>query len=439
GPVETATAKESTGCIVAGAGPAGMMVAYLLARSGVKVTLLESHKDFQRKFRGDTLSPAILDLMDQLGLAEELLELPHAKATGLVWHMPGKEYHLLDYGSSSKKFPFMAVISQPRFLDFLAGKAAAFGTFDLRLGAKVSQLVRDDAGRVVGVSYRDGTGADHELLAPLVIGADGRFSKLRQLSGITTREVGVGNDLLWFQVPRFVDTDPWLCGFDLFSDGRGLGAVLNHDTNWQIGYAIPVGTVGAARERGVEPIRQFIKNTLPWLGERADALTDFNQLTLLSIRITQMDTWSIPGLVLIGDAAHVISPVGGYGIGLAIADAVEAANVLHPVLLAGAGESALDEACATIEARRRPVVEDRQAFQARLEARNNKVRARAMARLASGRPNKRGGPRPSREERIAGRFSLLRKWVGRRATLAVRMPVPILPTVPDRDLTTAST
>jgi 2-polyprenyl-6-methoxyphenol hydroxylase-like FAD-dependent oxidoreductase len=429
GAVET----SGTDCVVVGGGPGGMMLAYLLARNGVRVTLLEGAGDFEREFRGDTLSPAILDLLEALGLAEAVLELPHAKATGLTWHARGRDYKLLDYGAASRRHPFMMILSQSRFLEFLAAQARQYPGFELRFGARVNRLLTSDDGRVCGVAYR-AAGTEHEVRAPLVVGADGRFSVLRRLAQIPSRECGVGNDLLWLRVPRYKDSDPWLCGFDLFSDERGLGSALNHDTHWQIGYAIPVGSVEQARARGVEPIKAFIHNTLPWLDERAAELTDFDQLKLLSIRITMLERWWLPGLLLIGDAAHVISPVGGYGIGLAVADAVEASNVLHPVLAGATRDAdrgrALDEACALIEARRRPVVEDRQCFQERLEARNARARAKgmkaAMAMVAKGKQPKGGGPRPIRIERFQGALPVLRRRVGTRATKAIRMPRPIL-------------
>ncbi|MGH6654947.1 MAG: FAD-dependent monooxygenase, partial [Actinocrinis sp.] len=326
--MESAAESAETDCVVVGGGPGGMMLAYLLARNGVRVTLLEGQKDFDREFRGDTLSPAILDLLDALGLVDQVLELPHTKATGLTWHARGRDYKLLDYGAASRRHPFMMILSQARFIEFLAREARAYPGFDLRFGARVSRLLTSDDGRIRGVGYRAADG-EHEVRATLVVGADGRFSAIRRLAAIPSRECGVGNDLLWLRVPRHKETDPWLCGFDLFSDERGLGSALNHDTHWQIGYAIAVGSVEQARARGVEPIKAFIHNTLPWLDERAQTLTDFDQLKLLSIRITMLERWSLPGLLLIGDAAHVISPVGGYGIGLAIADAVEASNVLH--------------------------------------------------------------------------------------------------------------
>jgi len=438
GAVET----SETDCVVVGGGPGGMMLAYLLARNGVRVTLLEGAGDFEREFRGDTLSPAVLDLLGALGLADAVLELPHAKATGLTWHARGRDYKLLDYGAASRDHPFMAILSQSRFLEFLATRAGRFAGFELRFSARVNRLLRSDDGRVCGVGYRAG-GIEHEVRAPLVVGADGRFSVLRRLAEIPSRECGVGNDLLWLRVPRYKDSDPWLCGFDLFSDERGLGSALNHDTHWQIGYAIPVGSVEQARARGVEPIKAFIHNTLPWLDERAAELTDFDQLKLLSIRITMLERWWLPGLLLIGDAAHVISPVGGYGIGLAVADAVEASNVLHPILAGrhadpsqdADGARVLDEACALIEARRRPVVEDRQRFQERLEARNARARAKgikaAMAAVAKGKQPKGGGPRPIRVERLQGALPVLRRRVGTRATKAIRMPRPILAAAPE--------
>ncbi|MEV4416166.1 FAD-dependent monooxygenase [Catellatospora sp. NPDC049609] len=402
------TGQHDTDCVVVGAGPAGAMLAYLLARAGVKVTLLESHSDFQRRFRGDTLSPATLDLLAELGLAERLLAgTVHTRATAFCWHTDEHVYVLSDFSSASDRYGFYALVPQPDFLAFLVGESVTRPSYEIRMNCRVGRLIRDQ-GRVVGVVYTDAQGRQHELRANLVVGADGRSSKVRLLSGTATRELGVGSDLLWFDVARDAADDPPLSGLDLYaSPGRYLVA-LNQGTRWQLGYGIPAGTVGQARATGLAPVHAVVAEHMPWLADRIRTLTDFNQLTLLNVRITQVDTWTMPGLLLIGDAAHVISPVGGNGINHALADAVQAANALVAPLIVG-DTAALDHACRSVERARRPVADAAQREQSRIEA---------VSRSAL----QRGDPRPPFTLRWLSRSPLLARWAGKRASDAVRTP-----------------
>ena len=251
------------------------------------------------------------------------------------------------------------------------------------MGARVTDLLRDDDGRVVGVAYTQ-DGERRRLYGDLVVGSDGRNSKVRQLSSLAATELNSSIDIAWIAMPRRAD-DPPLSGLELIAEPGNNLAVLGQGGGWQIGFTIVAGTFGALRAAGVEPLTALLRRRAPWLGDRIELLTDPNQLSLLPIRITRLDRWSEPGLLLIGDAAHVISPVGGNGINFAIVDAAEAANrLVGPLTAAEVDPAAVDAATAEVERVRRPRVDREQAFQVRVE--------RATAQAARGQ--ERAPPRP---------------------------------------------
>jgi 2-polyprenyl-6-methoxyphenol hydroxylase-like FAD-dependent oxidoreductase len=349
--------------VVVGGGPGGMVLALLLARAGVPVTLLESHQDFDRDFRGDSLHPYTLELLDQLGLADRLLELPHHPARHFRLHTPTATITTADYGKLRGRFNYVALMPQARFLDFLAEEAARLPAFTLRLGAKVTGLVEDD-GVVTGVRYRDRNGSQ-TLPARLVVGADGRFSKLRALSGLPGHSLGASSDLLWFRLPR-LPTDPPEADVDLFFGRDQYVGLLGGTDDWQVGCTLPKGGYPAARAAGVGPVREFVAERVPWLADRVHELREFSQTTLLSVDISRVERWYRPGLLLIGDAAHVISPVGGNGILMAVQDAVAAANHLVPALRGGEVST---DVLRAIQAERDPAIDAVQAKQVRIERR----------------------------------------------------------------------
>ena len=407
------TTEATTGCAVAGGGPGGVVLAYLLARAGVAVTLLESRPDFDRRFRGDALAPPVLELLDALGLAQPLLaEIPHGTADAFVWRTPTRAYRLADYRRTSATYPYYALVPQGRFLPFMVERAAQFPGFRVEMGARVSALLRDPdsdgAGRVTGVEYTRG-GERHRLRADLVVGADGRNSKVRTLSTITATELGAHLDICWYEVPRR-DGDPPLSGLELIAEPGATLAVLGQAASWQLGYTIPAGTFPELRAGGIGPVVGALRRRLPWLGDRLDGLTEVNQLSLLPVRITRTDRWSEPGLLLIGDAAHVISPVGGSGVNFAVLDAVEAANRLAGPLLADRVEPAtVDAATAAVEAARRPQVDRDQERQKRTE--------RDAARRLRTRD-----PRPPLVLRLLASVPGVAQWVARRGVRALTVP-----------------
>ncbi|GAA3546880.1 FAD-dependent oxidoreductase [Amycolatopsis ultiminotia] len=351
--------------MIVGGGPGGMVLAYLLGRAGVPVTLLEAHHDFDRDFRGDSLHPYTLELLDRLGLAGELLRLPHHRARYFRLHTPAGPITPADYGKLRSRFAYVALMPQARFLDFLAAELERLPSAQVRTGAKVTDLLRDRDRRITGVRYRDGTG-EHELAAGLVVGADGRFSRVRRAAGLTADSLGASTDLLWFRLPHLA-SDPPDAGVDLFFARNHYVGLLTGTAGWQVGYSLPKGGYPAARDAGVAPIRAAVAHLVPWLADRVHLLTDFSQTTMLSVDIASVRQWWQPGLLLIGDAAHVISPVGGNGILMAVQDAVVAANHLVPVLRAGRTVSA--PVLAAVQAEREPAVRQVQAAQVRTEQR----------------------------------------------------------------------
>ncbi len=351
---------------IAGGGPGGLLLGYLLARAGIEVTVLEARADFDRDFRGDSLHPYTLELLDRLGLAGDLLELDHFKARSFRFHTPSGVYSCADYDRLDTPFGYVALMPQVRFLEFLAGRAAELPSFTLRTNAKVTGLLEAD-GKVTGVRYRGG-----ELTTSLVVGADGRFSTVRRLAGLDAKPLGATTDLLWFRLPRSPE-DPPDADLDLYFGRDAYVGVLGGVHDWQVGYSIEKGSYAALRERGVEPIRAFLRERVPWLADRAHLLTSFSRTTLLSVDISRVERWHRPGLLLLGDAAHVISPTGGNGILMAVQDAVAAANRLIPSLRRGA---AGPDVLAGVQADRIRAIERVQAGQVRVEKRAAAARAR---------------------------------------------------------------
>ncbi len=319
-----------TTCCIVGSGPAGMVLALLLVRKGVPVTLLEAHMDFDREFRGDTLHPSVMEMLDQLGLAERLLQLPHTKMPTLDFEVAGGTFTFAHFDELKTKYPYITVIAQARFLAFLADEMQRYPHFKLLMGAQVDQLLEED-GRVCGVSYR-GPDGRYEVRAPLTVGADGRFSRLRKLAGFEPINTSPPMDILWFRLARKADDPRGV--FGRFGQRRII-ALIDRQEYWQIGYVIPKGSYQRVRAQGIASLRQAIAESIPFLAERVDELVDWKQVAVLSVESNRLPRWYRPGLLLIGDAAHVMSPIGGVGINYAIQDAVVAANVLSAKLRKG--------------------------------------------------------------------------------------------------------
>jgi 2-polyprenyl-6-methoxyphenol hydroxylase-like FAD-dependent oxidoreductase len=327
--VEDAILEQADCCIVGG-GPAGAVLALLLARQGVGVTLLEAHGDFNRDFRGDAMQPAVLQVLGQMGLADRVLALALARISSFPFHTPSGTVHHADVSRLKTPYPFITMVPQVRFLDLIVSKARRCPTFRLIMGARVGALVQADDGHVRGVRYRAKDGC-HEIRTELVIGADGRSSRLRGLSGLEPIRSASPIDFLWFRLPRH-DTDPE--GGAYLGDGGWCG-LLNRGADWQVGYSLEKGGYARLRAQGLDALRRSVELRVPWLAGRSDVLRDWNQTSLLSVEVCRLRRWYRPGLLLIGDAAHTMSPAGGVGISEAIQDAVVASNVLGPRLCAG--------------------------------------------------------------------------------------------------------
>jgi 2-polyprenyl-6-methoxyphenol hydroxylase-like FAD-dependent oxidoreductase len=326
---------ETTGCVVAGGGPAGMMLGLLLARAGVQVTVLEKHADFFRDFRGDTVHASTIRLIDELGLGEEFRRLPQSRLNNVAFPVPGgPPLTMGNFDSLPAPYNYVALMPQWDFLNFLAAAAAQEPSFSLRMSHAATGLVRN-GGRVTGVHYRTADGTDGELRADLVIATDGRHSTLRREAGLAPKEYPVPFDAWWFRLPRYASEPGEVAGIvPAFGRGEALVA-LNRTDYFQMGYLAPKGTDARIRAEGVEGFRRRIAALRPDLAGRVDAIAALEDLHWLDVRLDRLRDWHINGLLCIGDAAHAMSPAGGVGINLAIQDAVAAADCLAPSLLRG--------------------------------------------------------------------------------------------------------
>ncbi|HEV8719418.1 MAG TPA: FAD-dependent oxidoreductase [Candidatus Binatia bacterium] len=322
--------KISVQCCIAGGGPAGMMLGYLLARAGAKVLVFEKHADFLRDFRGDTIHPSTLEVMDELGLLEEFLRLPHQEVDELNAQVGQTQLTIADFRYLPTRCRFIALMPQWNFLNFLADQAAGYPGFGLMMEAEVSGLI-EESGRVTGVEAKTPNGAV-EVRADLIVGADGRHSIVREKAGLKVKDLGAPMDVLWFRISRSPE-DP-VATMGRFDKGR-IFITLNRGEYWQCGYVIAKGQFEEMRRQEFEIFRAEIIKLAPYTRDRVRELRGWDDVKLLTVRVDRLLEWFRPGLLCIGDAAHAMSPVGGVGINLAIQDAVAAANVLFKPLREG--------------------------------------------------------------------------------------------------------
>jgi 2-polyprenyl-6-methoxyphenol hydroxylase-like FAD-dependent oxidoreductase len=312
---------ETTTCVIVGGGPAGMVLGLLLARAGVEVTLLEKHADFLRDFRGDTVHPSTLRLLDDLGLWDEFSKVPQSRIDHLGIDVDGRPLTLVDLRRLHQPHPYIAMVPQWDLLNLLAEAAQAEPTFKLRMSTEVTGLLRE-GDRVTGVRYRslDGEG---ELTADLTVACDGRTSTVRRESGLPVREWPVPFDVWWFRLPRDADAEYSLV--PRIEPGRVL-IMIPREGYFQIAYMIPKGSDERLRARGLEALRDEVAALVP--EAEAANLTSWDDVKLLDVKLNRLKRWHTDGLLCIGDAAHAMSPMGGVGINIAVQDAVGAATLL---------------------------------------------------------------------------------------------------------------
>ena len=313
--------SDTTTCAIVGGGPAGLFLGLLLARAGVEVTVLEKHADFLRDFRGDTVHPVTLRLLDELGLFDQFDSLPHSIVERGQFDVDGHLYTLVDFRRLRQPHPYVAMVPQWDLLDLIAETADKEPTFTLRMRSEATGLVRD-GNAVTGVRYTgpDGPG---ELRADLTVGCDGRTSVVRRDAGLPIREYPVPFDVWWFRVPR--DQNAQYSLIPRTRPGRALVMIPRQDY-FQIAYLIPKGSDAELRARGLESFHRELAELIP--ESSSDAITSWDDVKVLDVRLDRLRRWHANGVLCIGDAAHAMSPVGGVGINLAIADAVAAAGLL---------------------------------------------------------------------------------------------------------------
>jgi 2-polyprenyl-6-methoxyphenol hydroxylase-like FAD-dependent oxidoreductase len=389
--------ERSVQCCIAGGGPAGMMLGLLLARAGLKVMVLEKHRDFLRDFRGDTVHPSTLELMHELGVLEEFLRVPHQKVAKLNAQFGDLVLPIADFGGLPVRCPYIAMVPQWDFLDFLARHGRVYPGFSLLMQAEVTDLI-EEGDKVVGVRATSPQGP-LEIAADLVVAADGRDSRVRARAGLPVKDLGAPIDALWFRLSRRPgDSAETMARFDSGS----ILVMLNRGDYWQCAFVIAKGGLEELKREGLESFRATIAGLMRLAAERMGEIGSWDDVKLLTVQVNRLLEWCRPGLLCIGDAAHAMSPVGGVGINLAIQDAVAAANVLYK------GDFSL-EVLKKVQRRREFPTRLTQAFQLAVQ---NNILQRVLQDT--------DGIAPPLAVRALARFSWLRRIPARMVGLGAR-------------------
>ena len=396
-----ANSTISTQCCIAGGGPAGMMLGFLLARAGVHVVVLEKHADFFRDFRGDTVHPSTLEVMVELGLIDKFLQLPLQKVETLSAQIGSEHVEVVDFRHLPTHCKFIALTPQWNFLNFLAQHGKRYPTFDLRMQAEATDLIEEN-GRVVGLIAKtpDGTVA---IRADLVVGCDGRHSTVREKAGFESKDYGAPMDVLWFRLPHkggdSSDT------FGHIEAGKMM-IMLDRGDYWQCAYIIPKGGIERVKAEGLEAFRARVVEMSPFVSDRIEELKSWDDLKLLTVTVDRLKKWWRPGLICIGDAAHAMSPIGGVGINMAVQDAVAAANRLAEPLRSG---RLTDQDLQAVEERRTPPMR----FTQRLQL---MIQQRVISRVLASHER----PKPPFFLKLFGVFPILRRIPARLMGLGIR-------------------
>ena len=390
-------------CCVAGGGPAGVMVGYLLARAGIRTLILEKHKDFLRDFRGDTVHASTLEVIYELGLLDEFLKRPHQELREIRGRIGGVEVRLADLTHLPTHCRFIALMPQWDFLNFLTEQGKKFPAFQLLMEAEVAGVIEKD-GRIVGVEADTEQGR-LKVKADLVIAADGRNSNVRKLAGLEVEDLGAPIDVLWMRISKEAGDPRQVLGY--FNRGRVL-VMLDRGDYWQCAFLILKGQFDEIRAEGLPHFREEIAGIAPFLKDRVldGEPASWDDVKLLSVRVDRLRRWWRPGLLCIGDSAHAMSPIGGVGINLAIQDAVAAANILAGPWKAG---GITDKDLEAVQERRMFPAKATQAFQVF-------VHKRVLERVL-GRDKPLSPPWPVR---LLDRWALLRRIPARFLGLGVR-------------------
>jgi 2-polyprenyl-6-methoxyphenol hydroxylase-like FAD-dependent oxidoreductase len=391
----------STRCCIAGGGPAGMMLGFLLARAGVDVVVLEKHADFFRDFRGDTVHPSTLELMYELGLLDEFLKLPHQKVETISAQIGDEHLTMIDFRHLPTRCKFVALMPQWDFLNFLAEHGKRQRTFDLRMKAEATDLI-EEGRRIVGLRAKTAEG-ELTIRADLVVGCDGRHSTVREKAGLKSDDYGAPMDVLWFRLTR-KDSD----NADTFGhvEAGRMMIMLDRGDYWQCAFVIAKGGIDRVKAKGLEAFRSSVVAMSPFLADRIGELKSWDDVKLLSVGVDRLRQWWRPGLICVGDAAHAMSPIGGVGINMAVQDAVAAANRLAAPLR---NRTVSDADLAAIQARRAFPVRFTQALQLTIQK-------RVISRVLEGEQR----PKPPALFKLVNAFPVLRRIPARLLGLGVR-------------------
>ena len=401
----------TTTCAIAGGGPAGVMLGFLLARAGVPVVVLEKHIDFFRDFRGDTVHPSTLEVIHELGLLDAFLKVPHQKIDRLSLQFGDTNIALADLTHLPTHCKFVALMPQWDFLNFLAAQGKRYKSFDLHMQTEATDLI-EEGGRIVGLRARapDGT---LTIRAALVVGCDGRHSTVRERAGLQSDDYGAPMDVLWFRMTREAG-DPG----DVFGhiEAAKLMIMLNRGDYWQCAYVIPKGGIDRVQAEGIDAFRQRVLSMSLFLADRIGEIKSFDDVKLLTVKVDRLRQWWRPGLICIGDSAHAMSPVGGVGVNIAVQDAVAAANRLAAPLKTG---TVSDDDLRAIQARRTFPVRLTQRLQLTMQ---NRIIGRVLASTQR--------PKPPLMFKLFDKFPLLRRIPGRLLAVGVRPEHIHTPEVP---------